>query len=258
MMAAFLRRPAPLCALISFALILAIWQAAVDLGYVKAFFVSSPSRVAFELMRQVRNGELVTNLSVTLYEFIIGLILAVLIGGILGLLASWSETVQHILDPFIWFKYSSPTIAFYPMFVAWLGLGEATIIVMAFLFAVTPIYANTLSGIKNTDPDLIRAAISFGARRHDLFFKVSLPASAPILIAGLRLAVGRALTGVVAAELFGAAAGLGYSMSYYGQKLRTTEMMASLIVIIILGVIFTQGLAAIEARMGAWRIGPGR
>ena len=258
MMAFIQRRPAPFCALISFAAILIVWQMAVDFGYVKAFFISSPSRVFFELVRQAKNGELLTNLSITLYEFIIGLVFAVVIGGFLGLMASWSETIQHILDPFIWFKYSSPTIAFYPMFVAWLGLGEPTIIVMAFLFAVTPIYANTLSGIKNTDSDLIRAAVAFGARRQDLFFKVSLPASAPLLIAGLRLAVGRALTGVVAAELFGAAAGLGFSMSYYGQKLRTTEMMASLVVIMILGVIFTQGLAALEARVDSWRTGPGR
>ena len=258
MIAFIQRRPAPFCALVSFAAILIVWQMAVDFGYVKAFFISSPSRVFFELVRQAKNGELLTNLSVTLYEFIIGLVFAVVIGGFLGLMASWSETIQHILDPFIWFKYSSPTIAFYPMFVAWLGLGQPTIIVMAFLFAVTPIYANTLSGIKNTDPDLIRAAVAFGARRHDLFFKVSLPGSAPLLIAGLRLAVGRALTGVVAAELFGAAAGLGFSMSYYGQKLRTTEMMASLVVIMILGVIFTQGLGALEARVDRWRTGPGR
>jgi NitT/TauT family transport system permease protein len=247
-----------LCALASFGVILAVWQLAVDLGYVKAFFVSTPTRIAVELARQAASGELVENLRVSLSEFAAGLLLAVAIGGALGVLASWSRTFEHVLEPFIWFKYSSPTIAFYPMFVAWLGLGEPTIIAIAFLFAVTPIYANTLSGIKNTDPDLVRCAVAFGARRRDVFLKVQLPASVPILIAGLRLSVGRALTGVIAAELFGATAGLGFSIAYWGQKLRTTEMMASLVVVIALGVLVTQALSALEARVDSWRTGPGR
>ncbi|MDB5571865.1 MAG: tauC [Hyphomicrobiales bacterium] len=254
----YLRHQTALSALASFAVIILVWQLAVDLGYVKAFFVSTPTRIAAEFMRQLQTGELAANVSVSLFEFVVGLALAVAAGGALGVLASWSRTFEHVLEPFIWFKYSSPTIAFYPIFVAWLGLGEPTIIAIAFLFAVTPIYANTLSGIKHADPDLVRAAQSFGARRRDVFLKIALPGSAPLLIAGLRLAVGRALTGVVAAELFGATAGLGFSIAYYGQKLRTTEMMTSLVVVILLGVVLTQLLASLEARVDFWRTGPGR
>lgn len=258
-MSRFMRRhEGLLCALMSFSVILLVWQLAVDLGFVKAFFISTPTRVAVEFVRQVQTGELVENASVSLYEFAAGVTLAVGIGGALGILASWSKTFEHVLEPFIWFKYSSPTIAFYPMFIAWLGLGEPTIIAISFLFAVTPIYANTLSGLKNADQDLVRAAVAFGARRRDIFFKVQLPGSVPILIAGLRLSVGRALTGVIAAELFGATAGLGFSIAYWGQKLRTTEMMVSLVVVVLLGVIFTQALASLEARVDAWRTGPGR
>ena len=82
----------------------------------------------------------------------------------LGILAGWFRDVEAALEPFIWFKYSAPTVAFYPLFVAWLGYGTPTIIAIAFLFALTPIYANTLSGIKNVDHDLVTAARSFGAR----------------------------------------------------------------------------------------------
>ena len=258
MMRLWRRNQTLLCALFSFALILLVWQMSVDYGLVKAFFVSTPIRVSIEILRQLNTGELIENMRVSLYEFFAGLTLAVLVGGALGVLASWSRTFEHALEPFIWFKYSSPTIAFYPMFVAWLGLGEPTIIAIAFLFAMTPIYANTLSGVKNADPDLMRAAIAFGANRRDLFLKVQLPGAVPILIAGLRLSVGRALTGVIAAELFGATAGLGFSIAYWGQKLRTTEMMASLIVVVLLGVVFTQALSALEARVDSWRTGPGR
>jgi NitT/TauT family transport system permease protein len=242
---------------ISFAVILAVWQLSVDVGLVNAFFVSTPSRVAVEIWRQLQTGELATNLYVSLYEFACGMALAIVVGVSLGVFASWSRTVQHVLDPFIWFKYSAPTIAFYPLFVAWLGLGAPTIIAISFLFAFTPIYVNTLAGIRDVDPDIMRAARSFGARRQDLFFKVQLPASVPIMIAGLRLGVGRALTGVVAAELFGATAGLGFSIAFYGQKLKTTEMMVSLVVVIVLGVILTQLLSAFEARFDTWRAGQG-
>jgi NitT/TauT family transport system permease protein len=242
----------------SFAVIVLVWQLAVELGLVNAFFISSPSLVAVEFWRQLASGEVGANLAVSLTEFGCGLGLAIVVGIGLGALAGWSRTLEYILEPFIWLGYTSPTIAFYPIFIAWLGLGEPTIIAIAFIFAVTPLYANTLSGIKNADQDLIRAARSFGARRRDLFLKVALPGSVPIMVAGLRLAVGRALTGVVAGELFGATAGLGFSIAYYGQKLKTTEMMVSLVLVVILGVIFTQLLSMLESATEFWRTGPGR
>jgi NitT/TauT family transport system permease protein len=253
----FQQNQALISGFISFAVILLAWQLAVDLGFVKAFFTSSPSRVVAEFWREVASGEVGANVAVSLSEFACGLTLAFVVGAGLGVLASWSRTLEHVLEPFVWLAYASPTIAFYPLFVAWLGLGEPTIIAIAFIFAVTPLYANTLAGIKNADQDLIRAARSFGARRHDLFLKIALPGSVPIMIAGLRLAVGRALTGVVAAELFGATAGLGYGIAYYGQKLKTTEMMVSLVLVVILGVIFTQLLTLLESATDSWRTGPG-
>jgi NitT/TauT family transport system permease protein len=254
----FYRHQALISGLLSFAVILIAWQLIVDLGFVKAFFMSTPTRLATEFLRQLETGEVAANLSVSLYEFAAGLGMAIAIGGVCGVLASWSRTLEAIFEPFVWFTYSSPTIAFYPMFIAWLGLGAPTIIAISFLFAVTPIYANTLSGIKNVDQDLTRAALSFGARKTDLFLKVALPGSVPILVAGLRLAVGRALTGVVAAELFGATAGLGFAIAYYGQKLKTTEMMVSLVLIVLCGVVFTQILSLLEAATDKWRTGPGR
>ena len=81
-----------------------------------------------------------------------------------------------------------------------------------------------------------------------------LPASVPMVIAGLRLGIGRALMGVVVGELFGSTAGLGYSISYYGGLLKTTDLIASLAVIVVLGVLSTQGLSALEARFDSWRV----
>jgi NitT/TauT family transport system permease protein len=157
----------------------------------------------------------------------------------------------------VWFLYSAPLVALFPLFIIWFGLGVRPVIAIAFLLSVTPITTNTLSGIKGVSPALLRAAKSFGAGKRDLLWRVILPASVPMVIAGLRLGIGRALTGVVVGELFGATAGLGFSIAYYGGLLKTTNMLASLAVIAVLGVVCTQGLSAVEARLDSWRTGPG-
>src|SRR5207237_7880500 len=121
-------------------------------------------------------------------------------------------TVEYALEPFLWFLYSAPLIAFYPIFVLWFGLGVPTVIAITFLLSVTQITASTLSGIQNVNPGLLRAARSFGATERDLLWKVVLPASVPMVIAVLRLGIGCVLMGVVVGVLFGATAGLGYRL----------------------------------------------
>jgi NitT/TauT family transport system permease protein len=243
--------------IVSFAVILFVWEAVVRLGWANPFFISQPSAIVGSLSRSARSGELWHNLTVSLGEFAIGYAASVVVGILAGVLAGRFRIVEYALDPFLWFLYSAPLIAFYPIFVLWFGLGVPTVIAMTFLLSVTQITASTLSGIQNVNPGLLRAARSFGATERDLLWKVVLPASVPMMVAGLRLGIGRALMGVVVGELFGATAGLGYSISYYGALLKTTDMIASLVVIVVLGVLCTQGLSLVEARFDSWRTGPG-
>jgi NitT/TauT family transport system permease protein len=241
----------------SFGVIFALWESAVRLGWANPFFVSQPSAIAASLSRTARSGELWDHLSVSLAEFAIGYGASVVVGILAGVLAGRVRTIEYALDPFLWFLYSAPLIAFYPVFVLWFGLGFPTVVAIAFLLSVTQIAVNTLNGIQSVNPSLLRAARSFGATERDLLWKVVLPASVPMVIAGLRLGIGRALMGVVVGELFGATAGLGFSISYYGALLKTTDMIASLVVIVVLGVLCTQTLSAVEARVDSWRTGPG-
>jgi len=250
----FLRRRALILGTLSMFAIGLLWQLSVSLGVIDVFFVSTPNLVAQEFLVQFHNGVTLRDLASTLWSFVLALGLATVVGIGLGVLAGWYQDFESALEPFIWFKYSAPTIAFYPLFIAWLGYGTPTIVAIAFLFALTPIYANTLSGIKNVDRDLVRAATSFGATRWDVFTRVALPASVPIVVAGLQLGVGRALTGVVVAELFGAQSGLGFRIAYHAQLLQTTAMMVSIVIVIVLGVILTQMLAFVESKTDAWRV----
>ena len=241
----------------SFAMILLSWEMAVRVGWLNPFFTSQPTAIAAALAREASSGDLARSAAVSLREFGAGYGMAILVGVTLGVLAGWFRTVEYALDPFIWFVYSAPLIAFYPLFVLWLGLGTHTVIAISFLLSVTPITVNTATGIRTLSPTLLLAARSFGARPRDVLWKVALPASVPMVAAGLRLGVGRALTGVVIAELFVPSGGLGSSIAYNGGLLRTTEMLASLMVIVVLGVICTQGLTFVESRFDSWRTGPG-
>jgi NitT/TauT family transport system permease protein len=238
----------------SFAAILMVWESDVRLGWMNPFFVSQPSAIAATLSRTARSGELGHNLAVSFREFLVGYGLSVVVGILAGALAGRFRTVEYALDPFLWFLYSAPLIAFYPIFVLWFGLGVPTVIALAFLLSFPQVAASTLNGFQNVNPGLIRAARSFGAGEGDLLWKVVLPASVPMVIAGLRLGIGRALMGVVVGELFGSTAGLGYSISYYGGLLKTNDLIASLVVIVVLGVLCTQGLSALEARFDSWRV----
>jgi NitT/TauT family transport system permease protein len=238
----------------SFVVILLLWESDVRLGWINPFFVSQPSAIAATLSRAARSGELGHNLAVSFREFLVGYGLSVVMGILVGALAGRFRTVEYALDPFLWFLYSAPLIAFYPIFVLWFGLGVPTVIALTFLLSFPQVAASTLNGFQNVNPGLIRAARSFGAGERDLLWKVVLPASVPMVIAGLRLGIGRALMGVVVGELFGSTAGLGYSISYYGGLLKTTDMIASLVVIVVLGVLCTQGLSALEARFDSWRV----
>jgi NitT/TauT family transport system permease protein len=254
----FHRRQALILGTLSMVGLVVLWQIAVDGGLINPFFISTPSQVWTEFLAQFADGEVAANLGATLYCFFWSMLLASIVGIVLGMLAGWFQDVESALEPFIWFKYSAPTVAFYPLFIAWLGYGRPTIIAIAFLFALTPIYANTLSGIKNIDRDLAKAARSFGARPLDIFLQIALPGSVPVMMAGLRLGVGRALTGVVVAELFGANAGLGYAITYYGQLMQTTKMMVPIVIVIVLGVILTQVLSFLESKTDSWRVDSGR
>lgn len=242
---------------ISFATIAAVWEALVRLRLMNPFFASQPSAIFRVLATELSSGELLRNMAISLGEFTLGFVAAAVIGVLAGMLAGRSRVFEKALEPFLWFLYSAPLVALFPVFVISLGLGWRTVVSITFLLAVTPITANTLSAMKSVNPGLIRAAQAFGARDRDLLWKVMLPAALPLVVAGLRLGVGRALTGVVIAELFGSTAGLGYSIAYYGGLLKTTEMLASLMVVVVLGVILTQALRALEAKFDSWRTGPG-
>ena len=231
----------------------AAWQALNSFGIVEEFFISSPWHVWQKTIEMLGEGMIISDVLVSGREFLVGFGLAMAFGIPLGFLMGWYRYVEWSLDPYVWFLYSAPLIAFYPLFIYWLGMGTPTVITISFLLSVFPILVNTMTGVQNVDGSLIKAARSFGANDYEIFRKISLPASLPIVVAGLRLGVGRAMVGVIVGEFFGANAGLGYRIAYFGGRMQTTEMFVFLVLVGILGVLLTQILRACEGRFANWR-----
>ena len=215
--------------------------------------ISSPSQVALALKSWMTGGLLWRDLGTSLLELAISFTAAAVIGIPLGVLMGWNRKTEYALDPFIWTLYSSPIVSLWPLFIIWFGIGANSIIALAFLFAVVPVIINTLTGVRSIDPVLIRCARSFNACHRDLFLKFTLPGSLLMIIAGLRLAVGRALIGVVVGELFSSNAGVGFHISYYGAKLRFSHVFAGLIMVILIGICTTQAIRAVEAQFVRWK-----
>lgn len=238
----------------SLAVIGVAWQVLVELGVLDPFLVSSPSRIAGALWDQATSGILWRNIRVSALELVAALAMAIGIGIPLGVALGWYRRVSLALDPLVWLGYSAPIVALYPVFTLTFGLGSGAVVAMTVLLAIPPIVINTARGVRNVDRTLIRAARSFGAGDEQLLRKVALPGALPLVMAGMRLAIGRAFIGVVVGELFAGTAGLGWAIAYYGGLLETTDMLASVLVVTLLGVIVTLAVGVLERRIDAWRV----
>lgn len=239
--------------LIPFIVLFGAWQILVDAGVLNAFIVSSPAKVFAALWQQITDGIVTKALATTMVEFLVGFGLAVVVGIPVGLLMGWYRRLGYLLEPLVWLLYSSPVIALYPIFTLMFGLGKGAVMAITFVLSVGPITINAARGIKEIDPLLIRTARSFCASDRQIFMKIGLPGSTPMIMAGLRIGVGHALIGVVIGEFFAGVSGIGYQITSDGDLFQTPQMIALVLVVAFLGVVLTQIVNLIERRVDSWR-----
>jgi NitT/TauT family transport system permease protein len=127
------------------------------------------------------------------------------------------------------------------------------VIAVTFLLSFVSIVVNTLAGVHSVEPQLVRAVLAFGGTRLDVVRKVILPAAVPLIIAGMRIGLGRALHGVVLGEMFSSNAGLGYRVTFYAAHLRTADVFVPLVILVVIGLVINQLGNALEARLQAWK-----
>lgn len=232
---------------------LVIWHTVASMRIMPVLFLPGPVDIIEAFQQLFRQGDIWRDIWVSTQEVVYGYGLAIIVGLPLGLLMGWYRRFNYALDPFISFFQSAPRIALLPLLIIWLGIGIWSKIAVIYLGAFFPIVINTVSGVRNLDPALIKAARSFGASDAQIFRTLALPGSVPFILAGLRLGLGHALIGVVAGELLAAQAGVGLMMAKAGATFQTPKVFAGLIMIAGTGILITSVLQRIERRFQAWR-----
>lgn len=235
-------------------LFIAIWEIASRIALLNPTIFSSPGRIATAFVHQWQSGEFTSHLRVSLAEFAIAFALSMIVGVAIGVAMGLSRILEYTIDPFLWFLYSSPMIALYPLIVVWLGFGITTVIAVSFLLTVISVSVNTLAGVRSVEPQLVRAVRAFGGDQVAVVTKVILPASVPLVLAGARIGLGRALLGVVLGEMFSSNAGLGFRISYYAAQLDTSNVFVSLVTLIAIGVTTDRLCKWFESRLQRWRV----
>jgi NitT/TauT family transport system permease protein len=182
-----------------------------------------------------------------------GFAIAVAIGVPLGLVIGWYRTLAALLNPLLELFRNTAPLALLPVFVLVLGMGETSKVSMVVYSCVWPIVLNTVSGVRNVEPLLIRSALSMGLTPLRLFRKVVLPASVPAVFTGIRVAGAYSILVLVAAEMVGAKAGLGYLVNYSQFTFEIPKMYAGIVTLALLGLVFNHAVLLAERRLTAWR-----
>jgi len=230
-------------------MVLGAWELVVAFGYLNPFWASSPSRIGAALVEIVREPLLAKHIVTTLVELVAGFLIGAVLGIAIGfVLAEWSMA-ERILAPYLAALNSLPRVALAPLFILWLGIGMWSKIVMAATLVVFIVIGNTLAAARSVDADMITVARLLGARRGELFVKVVLPASAPVVFAGLRLGVIYAMLGAVVGEMIAANSGLGYMLSFFAGSFQVGHLMATLVILSALSTALSGATSWLENRL---------
>ncbi len=211
------------------------------------------SDVVRALIKLFVSGEIWKHLSVSSYEFALGFVLASLAGIAVGLLMGTVRLVREYLDPWISGLYAAPLVALAPFYIMFFGVGISAKVALVFSVVFFPVVVNTFTGICSIDPGMIEVARSFNASRAQILFKVLIPFSLSYIVTGLRLGVGRGLTGVVVGEFFFANAGLGFLVALAGQTFNTPLLFAGVLIFSVAGIVLIGGLRRLEQKLAPWR-----
>jgi NitT/TauT family transport system permease protein len=201
----------------------------------------------------IQRGTLWLDISTSLRIALTGLLLATAAAIVLGLLLGWFSRLERYIDPVLQVLRNTPVLAILPLFILILGIGDMSRIAVVFFASFFPTLLNTIQGVKNADPVLIRAAQSMGISKPALFVKVILPSAVPYIIAGFRLAAGVSLIVLVAAEMLGASHGLGISIWTYQFSYQIAPMYADIITLAVIGVLMNFGLLKLERQLTRWQ-----
>lgn len=234
------------------AILVIVGEGVVALGWVPARLMPPPSEIVatvIELARRNLLDHILVSLARVAAGFVIGAALAVVIGSIVGL----SRRAESIIDPTFQALRAIPGLAWVPLLLLWLGIDELPKVTMIAIGAFFPVYLALISGIRNVDRKLVEVGEIYGLGGAQLVRRIFIPAALPSLFTGLRASLSLAWMFLVAAELIAATAGLGYLLTDGRETSRPDIVVASIIILALLGKVSDAALKVIERRSLAWR-----
>ncbi len=235
--------------------IVAAWAIATGSGAVKAYQLASPSDVLRELQALAANGLLWTNLGASIERVLFGFALAFVLAVFLGSTVGLSRRFEAALDPTLQAVRAVPSLAWVPLLLLWLGIGETAKIVLIAIGAFFPVYVNLVAGIRNVDRKLVEVAQVLGVRGAALAWRVVLPAALPSLLVGARIGLTQAWLFLVAAELLASTRGLGFMLTEGQQISRTDEILTAILLLALCGKLSESAMRALERRLLRWTDG---
>lgn len=235
--------------------LLAAWAFATSAGGVKAYQLASPADVGRELASLAASGLLWKNVAASVVRVAVGFAFAFAIAVVLGTCVGLSRRVEAALDPTLQALRAVPSLAWVPLLLLWLGIGETPKLVLIGIGAFFPIYVNLVAGIRGVDRKLVEVAEILGIRGVALARRVVLPAALPSLLVGARIGLTQAWLFLVAAELLASTRGLGFMLTEGQQISRTDEILTAIVLLALCGKFSESAMRALERRTLRWTDG---
>lgn len=229
------RRWAPWLGALLPLVLLALWQYLSTAGVFSTVQLPAPSKVVAAALDLAGRGQLGLHLAISTQRVLLGFSIGAALGLVLGSLVGLSRTAHLLMAPTIGALRSVPSLAWVPLLLLWIGIGEDSKVTLIAIGSFFPVYTTVSSALVHVDPKLVEAARSFGLKGFGLLRTVQLPAVLPSVVSGLRLALSQAWLFLVAAELLGASMGLGFLLTDSQNNGRTDRLLLAIVLLAILG-----------------------
>lgn len=231
------------------------WELLSRLGHFPTYQLPAPTTIIATIQAMVTDGSLWGHIGITTFRVFAGFVIGTLFAIALGSFVGFYKRIEQLIDPMIQAFRSIPSLAWVPLFILWMGIGESSKITMISLGVFFPVYLNIVSGILNVDRKLIEVGKIYGLNTFQLVIRIILPAALPSFLVGLRSGLGLGWMFVVAAELMGASQGLGYLLVLGQNTLSPETILASIILFAIIGKLSDWILKVIEQNALHWQDG---
>lgn len=232
---------------------LGLWEILTRLLLENDLLIPRFSSVLHSLWTLTVEGKLNQHLGATLVEFAYGFSTACVIGIVIGYFMGMYKWFDEVMDPWIATLYSIPIITVVPIIIIWFGIGMISKVIVVFKITAVAIILNTAAGIKSLDPVWLELAKSLRLSSWETTYKIRFPAALPFIITGMRLGVGRALLGVIVAELMAANAGLGYMLRDASETWDSPKLFVTVILLAAMGLTSFYLIKKLEQRIAPWR-----